>query len=68
LASTVRRIDLYDRVQPPVCTSCGRLVHPSERAVSFYCPSCGQVIIWRCSRCRAQGFPYTCPSCGFEGP
>ncbi|WP_460124978.1 zinc finger domain-containing protein [Stetteria hydrogenophila] len=66
---TPRKIDVYDFIQPPVCTSCGRIIHPSERgAVAFYCPNCGQQLIWRCAKCRSQGTPYKCPNCGFEGP
>jgi predicted RNA-binding Zn-ribbon protein involved in translation (DUF1610 family) len=63
-----RKIDVYDPVQPPVCSSCGRIIHPGERAVAFYCPNCGKALIWRCARCRRQGTPYKCPYCGFEGP
>ncbi|MEB3861740.1 MAG: zinc finger domain-containing protein [Desulfurococcales archaeon] len=65
---TSRRIDIYDYVKPPLCTSCGRIITPETRAVSFYCPNCGIAVIWRCERCRAQIAPYTCPNCGFQGP
>lgn len=61
-------ISLYDPVQPPTCISCGRVIHPNEKAVSFYCPNCGVALIWRCRKCRVQITPYTCPNCGFTGP
>ena len=64
----VRRLDIYDSIEPPTCTSCGRIIHPNERATTFYCPNCGIGVIRRCSRCRAQGAQYTCPNCGFTGP
>ncbi len=64
----VRKLDIYDPIQPPVCTSCGRIIHPTETATVFYCPNCGVAVIRRCARCRAQGTPYTCPNCGFTGP
>jgi len=67
-AVTPRRIDVYDSIQPPICSSCGRIIHPGEKATVFYCPNCGKAIIWRCQRCRRQGTPYKCPYCGFEGP
>ncbi|HTS32843.1 MAG TPA: zinc finger domain-containing protein [Thermoplasmata archaeon] len=49
------------------CTSCGRAV-PSLGATQFPCPSCGEVVIGRCARCRDQSVGYTCPKCGFRGP
>ncbi|MEM0366679.1 MAG: zinc finger domain-containing protein [Acidilobaceae archaeon] len=63
-----RRIDIYDNVKPPLCTSCGKPLNPSSKAVSFYCPNCGVFLIWRCEKCRTQGSTYKCPNCGFEGP
>jgi len=56
--------------RPPTCTSCGRLVVPLEKEVGvhFKCPNCGEVVIWRCPKCRKQSKPYRCPNCGFEGP
>ncbi|MHA1673768.1 MAG: zinc finger domain-containing protein [Promethearchaeota archaeon] len=50
------------------CTSCGRLIQPNENAVHFICPSCGDVFIWRCERCRRFARKYKCPKCNFEGP
>ena len=52
----------------PTCTSCGKLIPPYERGVKFRCPNCGEIIIWRCEKCRKQGNTYMCPKCGFEGP
>ncbi|MGA8542264.1 MAG: zinc finger domain-containing protein [Thermoplasmata archaeon] len=49
------------------CTSCGRAV-PAKGATQFPCPSCGEVTIGRCARCRDQSVPYHCPKCGFDGP
>ncbi|MGC9071526.1 MAG: zinc finger domain-containing protein [Acidilobus sp.] len=66
--AVIKKVDMLDTVQPPVCTSCGRIIHPKERAVAFYCPNCGKALIWRCSKCRKQGTPYRCPNCGFIGP
>ncbi len=61
-------ISVYDTTATPVCSSCNRLIHPREKAVSFYCPNCGVVLIWRCQRCRKLSVKYKCPNCGFEGP
>jgi hypothetical protein len=36
--------------------------------VSFPCPNCASVTIWRCATCRKFGRPYKCARCGFEGP
>jgi predicted RNA-binding Zn-ribbon protein involved in translation (DUF1610 family) len=52
----------------PLCTSCGRPIAPDERSVSFTCPNCGRLVIWRCELCRELGKTYVCPACGFEGP
>ncbi|WP_131159582.1 zinc finger domain-containing protein [Aeropyrum pernix] len=68
MAVQPRKIDVYDYVHPPRCTTCGRIVEPSSTATRFPCPNCGEVEIWRCSRCRKQGATYTCPNCGFTGP
>jgi len=64
----VKKVDMYDSVEPPLCISCGKPINPTERAVSFYCPNCGVMLIWRCNKCRVQMIPYKCPNCGFEGP
>ncbi|MCF2139277.1 MAG: zinc finger domain-containing protein [Candidatus Lokiarchaeota archaeon] len=50
------------------CTSCGKMIQPNENAVHFACPNCGDVLLWRCERCRRFARPYKCPKCGFEGP
>jgi len=52
----------------PMCTSCHKIISPSTEATKFQCPSCGEITIWRCGRCRKFGRPYKCPKCGFEGP
>lgn len=59
---------IIDTSNPPVCSSCGRLVTPLEKGVRFLCPNCGSVTLWRCRICRSLGVKYACPKCGFEGP
>ena len=54
--------------KPPVCSSCGKVITTFEKATKFYCPNCGEVLIWRCEKCRKFARPYTCPKCGFTGP
>ncbi len=58
----------YDVYQPPICTSCGKTITVFENAAKFYCPNCGEVLIWRCEKCRVLARPYVCPKCGFKGP
>ncbi|WP_147661344.1 zinc finger domain-containing protein [Promethearchaeum syntrophicum] len=53
---------------PEKCTSCGNLIAPYEDAVHFPCPSCGDVLLWRCEACRRFARAYHCPKCNFEGP
>ncbi|WP_455368149.1 zinc finger domain-containing protein [[Eubacterium] cellulosolvens] len=55
-------------VKMPVCNWCGRIILPDESAVKFPCPSCGEIVVWRCEKCRTFGRPYKCPKCGFAGP
>jgi len=43
-----------------ICFGCGRPIAPYEAAVHFPCPSCGDVTIWRCERCREMGKEYRC--------
>ncbi|MFO8019704.1 MAG: zinc finger domain-containing protein [Promethearchaeia archaeon] len=50
------------------CSGCGRVITPVEDAVNFPCPECGDVMIWRCERCRDMGKSYTCLKCDFVGP
>ena len=50
------------------CNGCGKLIKPVEDAVQFICPSCQDVLIWRCEQCRTFARTYNCPKCGFEGP
>jgi predicted RNA-binding Zn-ribbon protein involved in translation (DUF1610 family) len=52
----------------PQCQCCGRNITPYENAVHFPCPNCGEVIIWRCEKCREAGNTYTCIKCDFLGP
>jgi hypothetical protein len=54
--------------KPPRCTSCHKPILPGDEMTSFYCPQCGQVLIWRCSKCRKGAVRYKCVNCGFEGP
>src|SRR6266566_1416408 len=42
-------------VRMPSCNWCGRMILPREGAVHFPCPQCGEVIIWRCEKCRGFG-------------
>ncbi|MBN2155181.1 MAG: DUF1610 domain-containing protein [Candidatus Lokiarchaeota archaeon] len=51
-----------------VCNGCGKQLAPYENAVSFPCPNCGDIMIYRCERCRAFARPYKCPKCTFEAP
>ena len=62
------RLSLREETEPPVCSSCGKLLHPKERGTQFYCPNCGQVVITRDNGCRKGVVTYVCPNCGFEGP
>ncbi|MCW3976148.1 MAG: zinc finger domain-containing protein [Candidatus Bathyarchaeota archaeon] len=57
-----------DRVKMPLCNWCGRIITPGDKAVKFNCPNCGEVVIWRCEKCRLFGRPYKCPKCGVGGP
>ena len=52
----------------PVCTSCNRAITPNEKSVKFNCPECGDVIIWRCDKCRRFCRTYECIKCNFQGP
>ncbi|UCE96360.1 MAG: DUF1610 domain-containing protein [Candidatus Bathyarchaeota archaeon] len=55
-------------IQTPICTSCNRTIPPGAEATRFDCPNCGEIIIWRCQKCRQFGRKYKCPKCGFMGP
>jgi len=55
-------------VKMPTCNWCGRMILPGEGAAKFPCPSCGEVVVWRCEKCRLFGRAYKCPKCGFTGP
>ncbi|MEM2840848.1 MAG: zinc finger domain-containing protein [Candidatus Bathyarchaeia archaeon] len=52
----------------PSCNQCGRTIIPGEAAVKFNCPNCGDVLIWRCEKCRLFAREYKCPKCGNVGP
>ncbi len=54
--------------EPQKCISCNKNILYFESSVYFPCPSCGEVIIWRCEKCRRFAREYTCPNCGFKGP
>ena len=54
--------------QLPVCSSCNRPIMPGEKASKFKCPECGDVLIWRCEKCRTFCRDYKCINCNFEGP
>ncbi|MCD6242588.1 DUF1610 domain-containing protein [Candidatus Bathyarchaeota archaeon] len=55
-------------IEMPKCNSCHRVIQPGTQAVKLPCPNCGEIIIWRCQKCRKFGRPYKCPKCGFTGP
>jgi len=55
-------------VKMPTCNWCGRMILPGEGATKFSCPNCGEVVVWRCEKCRLFGRAYKCPKCGFTGP
>ncbi|MCP8310525.1 MAG: zinc finger domain-containing protein [Candidatus Methylarchaceae archaeon HK02M1] len=59
---------MSERISLPTCTSCNRPIAPGEKAVKFYCLNCGQVVIWRCEKCRKFSRDYKCINCGFIGP
>jgi len=50
------------------CNGCGKNLAPYENGVSFSCPNCGDIRIYRCERCRVFARSYKCPKCTFEGP
>ncbi|UCG36922.1 MAG: DUF1610 domain-containing protein [Candidatus Bathyarchaeota archaeon] len=55
-------------IQTPICTSCNRTIAIGAKATRFNCPSCGDITVWRCQKCRRFGRQYKCPKCGFMGP
>ncbi|MCP8307260.1 MAG: DUF1610 domain-containing protein [archaeon] len=59
---------MSEKISLPICTSCNRPIMPGEKAVKFYCSNCGQVLIWRCERCRKFSREYKCINCAFIGP
>jgi len=61
-------MEMSAKFKPPTCTSCNRNITPGMDAVKFYCPNCGDMLIWRCEICRKLARPYKCVKCGFEGP
>ncbi|NOZ82099.1 MAG: DUF1610 domain-containing protein [Candidatus Micrarchaeota archaeon] len=50
------------------CTNCNISLVGQDNFVKFKCPSCGEGLIIRCSRCKRLSNPYKCEKCGFEGP
>ncbi len=52
----------------PVCVSCKEPILPDQKGVKLPCPSCGEVVFWRCRKCRDLVNNYKCPKCGFAGP
>ena len=41
---------------------------PNDMCVKFYCPGCGDTVVWRCQSCREAARTYRCGECEFEGP
>ena len=54
--------------QLPVCSSCNKPIMPGDKASRFNCPECGDILVWRCEKCRKFSREYRCINCGFEGP
>jgi len=52
--SSTQSLVLYDTANIKVCSSCKKPIAPDEKAVSFKCPNCGAVTIWRCYKCRTM--------------
>jgi len=50
------------------CTSCGANLEAEKIKAEFDCPSCGEIRIGRCERCKKMSRPYVCSGCSFEGP
>ncbi|OYT43608.1 MAG: RNA-binding protein [Candidatus Aenigmarchaeota archaeon ex4484_56] len=50
-----------------ICNGCNKEV-VSDTFVKFFCPSCNEGIIIRCSTCRKNVIEYICPVCKFTGP
>ncbi|MEJ2280769.1 MAG: zinc finger domain-containing protein [Candidatus Bathyarchaeota archaeon] len=57
-----------ENIVMPKCMSCNRTIPPGEDATKSNCPNCGEILIWRCAKCRQFGRNYRCPKCGFTGP
>ncbi|MCW4055699.1 MAG: zinc finger domain-containing protein [Candidatus Bathyarchaeota archaeon] len=55
-------------LQTPICSSCNRTIPTGTKAIKFSCPNCGEIVLWRCQKCRQFGRQYRCPKCGFTGP
>jgi len=64
----VIKMSIEGEYNPPLCISCGKPIVTFENAAHFYCPNCGEVLIWRCEKCRVFARKYKCPKCGFTGP
>lgn len=59
---------MVDPTSARICSSCGLNIAAIPSGVTFACPSCGELEINRCGKCRKAGRKYTCAKCGFTGP
>jgi len=50
----------HQSAQLPVCSSCNRPIMPGDKALRFNCPECGDILIWRCEKCRKFSRKYRC--------
>ena len=50
------------------CTSCGTEISAEKNFSCFKCPSCGEVEIVRCDRCKMNVVKFVCDKCGFKVP
>ena len=57
-----------DLIKTPMCSCCNKIISPTENAVKFNCPECGDIVIWRCELCRKFSRSYRCAKCDFIGP
>ena len=57
-----------ETIVTPICSCCNKIIKPTENAIRFNCPQCGDVVIWRCEKCKKFSRNYRCPKCDFIGP